>query len=71
MADSVAEKKLPPRHSAEIPRPLLMVVLNVAILAVLIDLLSSAASISPSLRGTNWRRRSAWSQERSCWWLWR
>ena len=31
-----------------------MVVLNVAILAVLIDFLASAATIPPSLRGTNW-----------------
>ena len=31
-----------------------MVVLNLAILAVLIDFLVSAALISPALRGTNW-----------------
>jgi len=53
MADPVTEK-LPLRHPAEIPMFILMVVLNVAILALLIDLLATTALIPPSLRGTNW-----------------
>jgi len=53
MADPVTEK-LPLRHPAEIPMFILMVVLNVAILAVLIDLLATTALIPPALRGTNW-----------------
>ena len=53
MADLVA-RKLPLRHPAEIPTFILMVVLNFAILAVLIDFLSTAALIPPALRGTNW-----------------
>ena len=53
MADPVA-RKLPLRHPAENPTFILMVVLNFAILAVLIDFLASAALIPPSLRGTNW-----------------
>jgi hypothetical protein len=47
-------KKLPLRHPAEHPAFILMVVLNLAILAVLIDFLTSAALIPPALRGTNW-----------------
>jgi Zn-dependent protease with chaperone function len=57
MADHVA-KKLPLRHRAEIPTFILMVILNFAILAVLIDFLASAALIPPALRGTNWE--TAW-----------
>jgi len=53
MADLVA-RKLPLRHPAENPTFILMVVLNFAILAVLIDFLASAALIPPALRGTNW-----------------
>jgi Zn-dependent protease with chaperone function len=53
MADRGA-RKLPLRHPAEIPTFILMVVLNFAILAVLIDFLASAALIPPALRGTNW-----------------
>jgi Zn-dependent protease with chaperone function len=53
MADPIA-RKLPLRHPAEIPTFILMVVLNFAILAVLIDFLSTAALIPPALRGTNW-----------------
>ena len=53
MADPVA-RKLPLRHPAENPMFILMVVLNFAILAVLIDFLASAALIPPALRGTNW-----------------
>jgi Zn-dependent protease with chaperone function len=53
MADHGA-RKLPLRHPAEIPTFILMVVLNVAILAVLIDFLASTALIPPALRGTNW-----------------
>jgi len=53
MADPVA-RKLPLRHPAENPTFILMLVLNFAILAVLIDFLASAALIPPSLRGTNW-----------------
>jgi Zn-dependent protease with chaperone function len=53
MADPAA-KKLPLRHPAEIPMFILMVILNVAILAVLIDFLATAALIPPALRGTNW-----------------
>lgn len=54
MADQVAGKKLPLRHPAENPMFILMVILNLAILAVLIDFLASAALIPPALRGTNW-----------------
>ncbi len=54
MTDPVA-KKLPLRHPAEIPMFVLMVVLNVAILAILIDILTTVALIPPSLRGTNWQ----------------
>jgi hypothetical protein len=43
MAEPVVEK-LPLRHRAEIPMFILMVVLNLAILAVLIDFLASAGS---------------------------
>jgi Zn-dependent protease with chaperone function len=53
MADRVA-RKLPLRHPAEMPTFILMVVLNLIILGVLIDFLSSLALIPPSLRGTNW-----------------
>src|SRR6516164_9551893 len=53
MAHSGA-KKLPLRHPAEIPTFVLMVILNFAILAVLIDFLASTALIPPALRGTNW-----------------
>jgi len=53
MADQAAQK-LPLRHPAEIPTFIVMVVLNVAILAILIDFLVSAALIPPALRGTNW-----------------
>ena len=53
MADLVA-RKLPLRHPAENPTFILMVVLNFAILAVLIDFLTTVALIPPSLRGTNW-----------------
>ena len=53
MADRVA-RKLPLRHPAEIPTFILMVVLNFAILAVLIDFLATAALIPPALRDTNW-----------------
>jgi Zn-dependent protease with chaperone function len=53
MADPVA-RKLPLRHPAENPTFILMVVLNFAILAVLIDFLATAALIPPALRGTNW-----------------
>jgi len=47
-------RRLPLRHPAEMPMFIVMVILNVAILGVLIDFLSSAALIPPSLRGTNW-----------------
>jgi len=53
MADLVA-RKLPLHHPAENPTFILMVVLNFAILAVLIDFLTSVALIPPSLRGTDW-----------------
>jgi Zn-dependent protease with chaperone function len=53
MADPVVGK-LPLRHPAEIPTFILMVVLNFAILATLIDFLATAALIPPALRGTNW-----------------
>jgi hypothetical protein len=53
MADPIA-RKLPLRHPAEIPTFILMVVLNFAILAVLIDFLATTALIPPALRGTNW-----------------
>jgi Zn-dependent protease with chaperone function len=53
MADP-APKKLPLRHPAEIPTFILLVVLNFAILAVLIDFLATTALIPPALRGTNW-----------------
>src|SRR6516164_8883744 len=53
MADPVA-RKLPLRHPAEIPTFIVLVVLNFAILAVLIDFLVSAALIPPALRNTNW-----------------
>ena len=53
MADRVTEK-LPLRHPAENPMFILVVVLNFAILAVLIDFLATAALIPPALRGTNW-----------------
>jgi Zn-dependent protease with chaperone function len=53
MADPVA-KKLPLRHPAENPTFIVMVILNLAILAVLIDFLASAALIPPSLRNTDW-----------------
>ena len=46
--------KLPLRHPAEIPTFILLVVLNFAILAVLIDFLATTALIPPALRGTNW-----------------
>ena len=49
-----AVKKLPLRHPAENPTFTLMVILNFAILAVLIDFLASTALIPPALRGTNW-----------------
>jgi Zn-dependent protease with chaperone function len=53
MGDSVA-KKLPLRHPAEIPMFILMVVLNVAILAVLVDLLVSTTLIPAAAIGTDW-----------------
>jgi len=53
MADPVA-RKLPLRHPAENLTFILLVVLNFAILAVLIDFLVSAALIPPALRNTNW-----------------
>jgi Zn-dependent protease with chaperone function len=53
MPEHVA-RKLPLRHPAEIPTFILLVILNFAILAVLIDFLTSVALIPPSLRGTNW-----------------
>src|SRR6516225_9561572 len=53
MAHSGA-RKLPLRHPAEIPTFIVMVILNFAILAVLIDFLVSTALIPPALRGTNW-----------------
>jgi hypothetical protein len=53
MAHSGA-KRLPLRHPAEIPTFVLMVILNFAILAVLIDFLATTALIPPALRGTNW-----------------
>ena len=53
MTDPIA-KKLPLRHPAEIPLFVLMVVLNVAIVAVLIVFLVSEALIPTALRGTNW-----------------
>jgi Zn-dependent protease with chaperone function len=53
MSDPIA-KKLPLRHPAEIPLFVLMVVLNAAIAAVLIDFLVSTALIPTALRGTNW-----------------
>jgi Zn-dependent protease with chaperone function len=62
MVDPVAEKrplrrparKLPLRHPAENPTFILMVLLNFAILAVLIDLLATTALIPPALRTTDW-----------------
>ena len=51
-------RKLPLRHPAENLTFILMVVLNFAILAVLIDFLATAALIPPALRGTNWE--GAW-----------
>jgi Zn-dependent protease with chaperone function len=62
MADPVAKKrplrrpaqKLPLRHPAENLMFVLMVVLNFAILAVLIDFLATTALIPPALRGTDW-----------------
>ena len=57
MADPVV-RKLPLRHPAEIPTFIVLVVLNFAILAVLIDFLVSAALIPPALRNTNWE--TAW-----------
>jgi hypothetical protein len=48
MAASVA-RKLPLCHPAEIPTFILMMVLNLAILAVLIDFLVSAALIPPGV----------------------
>ena len=53
MADPVV-RKLPLRHPAEIPTFIVMVIINFAILAVLIDFLVSAALIPPALRNTNW-----------------
>ena len=53
MAHSGA-RKLPLRHPAEIPMFILMVILNVVILALLIDFLATTALIPPALRGTNW-----------------
>ncbi len=53
MADRGAAN-LPLRRPAEIPMLILMVVLNFAILAVLIDFLATTALIPPALRGTNW-----------------
>jgi Zn-dependent protease with chaperone function len=53
MAGPVAVK-LPLRHPAEIPMFAVMVLLNFAIMAVLIDLLASESLIPSSLRGTNW-----------------
>ena len=53
MAHSGA-RKLPLRHPAEIPTFIVMVILNFAILAVLIDFLVTTALIPPALRGTNW-----------------
>ena len=53
MPDPVA-RKLPLRHPAENLTFTLLVVLNFAILAVLIDFLVSAALIPPALRNTNW-----------------
>jgi Zn-dependent protease with chaperone function len=53
MPDHVA-RKLPLRHPAEIPMFIFMVVLNLVILAVLINFLASAALIPPALRGTGW-----------------
>ena len=53
MAHSGA-RKLPLRHPAEIPMFIVMVVLNFAILAVLIDFLTTTALIPPALRGTDW-----------------
>ena len=57
MAGPIA-RRLPLRHLAENPTFILMVILNFAILAVLIDFLASAALIPPALRGTNWE--AAW-----------
>jgi hypothetical protein len=57
MADPVVGK-LPLRHPAENPTFIVMVILNFAILAILIDFLASAALIPPALRGTNWE--AAW-----------
>src|SRR5262252_1845217 len=53
MAHQVA-RKLPLRHPAEIPMFIFMVILNIVILAFLIDFLASAALIPPALRNTNW-----------------
>jgi hypothetical protein len=53
MADRVA-RRFPLRHPAENPMFIVMVVLNFAILAVLIDFLATTALIPPALRGTNW-----------------
>jgi Zn-dependent protease with chaperone function len=47
-------EKLPLRHPAENPMFVLMVLLNFAILAVLIDFLATTALIPPALRGTDW-----------------
>ena len=53
MADPVV-RKLPLRHPAENPTFIVMVILNFAILAVLIDFITSVALIPPALRNTNW-----------------
>src|SRR6516225_2926024 len=47
-------EKLSLRHPAENPMFVLMVLLNFAILAVLIDFLTTTALIPPALRGTDW-----------------
>lgn len=46
--------QLPLRHPAELSMFVLLVVLNLLILAFLIDYLSSALLVPPGLRGTNW-----------------
>ena len=61
MADPIA-RKLPRRHPAEIPTFILMVVLNFAILAVLIDFLASAALILPRCAARTGRGRGARSR---------
>ena len=53
MSEPVAQK-LPLRHPAEVPMFIFLVVLNLAILAALIDFLVSVALIPTELRGTNW-----------------